>query len=68
MGAEKRFEAKGTSDNLTIHIVARTHLGHAADHGINFATNPDANPATPARPTITHQAPLAQATRPSKGK
>jgi hypothetical protein len=36
-----------------------TYLSHAADHGINFATNPDARPATPASPTITHRAPLA---------
>jgi hypothetical protein len=28
-------------------------------NGINFATNLDANTATPASPTITHRAPLA---------
>ena len=35
------------------------HRGHAPAHGINFATSPDANPATPASPTIIHRAPLA---------
>ena len=29
------------------------HLGHAFDQGTSLATSPDANPATPASPTIT---------------
>jgi hypothetical protein len=61
-------------DNLGFHIAVgerrskKQSLQPGPDHGTVFATNPDASPATPARPMITHLAPLAQATRPSKGK